>query len=222
MKRGRLSEFISAHLTPENRLAEVMCGLVMVLGFTATTQAAFTDITPRQLLIGVLGCNTAWGIVDAVTYILGNMLVRAQYNRKLMRLRGAGSPAEAREIAADILSFALDSIAEPARREQAVTWFLEGSARMALKPTRAAREDFLTALACFLVVFLSTLPVAVPFMLLANKVLALRLSNVLALGMLFGIGWQWAKLVEASRWWTGFLMLLLGAILVAVTVALGG
>ena len=58
--------FTERHFSPENRLAEIICGLVMVLTFTATTGAACEGTTPHGLLRAVLGCNIAWGIVTGM------------------------------------------------------------------------------------------------------------------------------------------------------------
>src|SRR4051795_10725136 len=77
------------HFAPENRMAEVICGLVMVLSFTATTSAVFEDTTPHALLVAVLGCTIAWGIVDGVTYILGNLMNRGARSRLILKIKSA-------------------------------------------------------------------------------------------------------------------------------------
>src|SRR5213075_2272233 len=77
------------HFSPENRMAEVICGLVMVLSFTATTAAVFENTTSHALLIAILGCNIAWGIVDGVTYVLGNLMTRGARARLIMKIKSA-------------------------------------------------------------------------------------------------------------------------------------
>ena len=59
-------------LTPSERISEVLFGLIMVITFTGSlsvTEAGREDI--RTMLIGALGCNLAWGIIDAVLYLMG-------------------------------------------------------------------------------------------------------------------------------------------------------
>lgn len=219
---NKLTRFVHRYMTPENRLAEVMCGLVMVLSFTTTTNAAFTDITPRQLLIAVLGCNTAWGIVDGVTYILGNLLLRSQANQALVRLQQADQPAEIKQSIDALIGEEIHDFIDPSQRPQLHAWIREGAIKVKPQPVKVTREDIYTAAACFIIVFLSTLPLAVPFMFMADKTLALRVSNFLALGMLFVMGYRWAKNVGANRWQIGIGMWLLGLVLVIITVVLGG
>jgi VIT1/CCC1 family predicted Fe2+/Mn2+ transporter len=71
-------------------------------------------------------------------------------------------------------------------------------------------------------VFFTALPAVVPFVLLSDPLLALRTSNAMLLAMMFFAGWRWAGYTGGPRFWTGFAMLLLGAVLVVVAIALGG
>jgi len=219
---SKLTLFVNRYMTPENRLAEILCGLVMVLSFTTTTNAAFTDITPHQLLIAVLGCNAAWGIVDGVTYILGNLVTRANANKALFRLQAARSPEDVRQHVDELLGPEVHAYIHPEHHRQMLAWFREGARSVQPQPVKVTREDVYTAIACFVIVFSATFPLAIPFMLMPDKTLALRVSNGMALAMLFFIGDRWAVAIGASRWMIGSSMLLIGSILVAITVALGG
>ena len=72
----------------------------------------------------------------------------------------------------------------------------------------------------FLLVFLCLLPVAVPFLLIDDVALALRLSNVVALVLLFLTGFAFGRQV-GRPWRTGLAMVAVGVVLVAVALALG-
>ena len=82
--------------------------------------------------------------------------------------------------------------------------------------------DFWGAAGVFLLVFLSTFPVTIPFIFMHEAQPALRLSNAIAMVMLFALGVAYGKLVGRSAWVVGISMVVLGAILVALTMALGG
>jgi len=77
-------------------------------------------------------------------------------------------------------------------------------------------------LGVFLLVFVSTLPVALPFIFLQKTATALRVSNAVAVLMLFATGLAYGKCVGRSPWGFGISMVVLGSILVALTMALGG
>ena len=65
-------------LSPFDRVSGVVFGLIMALTFTGSLSVATADRNEvRTILIGALGCNIAWGMVDAV------MFVTAEYNRSI-------------------------------------------------------------------------------------------------------------------------------------------
>jgi VIT1/CCC1 family predicted Fe2+/Mn2+ transporter len=78
------------------------------------------------------------------------------------------------------------------------------------------------AFGVFLLVFLSTFPVAVPFIFMQDAMLAMRTSNAIAVVMLFLAGFLYGRTVGRSPWGFGTSMVALGLILVTMTIALGG
>jgi hypothetical protein len=54
-------------LDPVDRSGEVLFGLIVALTFTTTFEVATAGaVDVRTMLIGALGCNLAWGLVDGV------------------------------------------------------------------------------------------------------------------------------------------------------------
>ena len=84
------------------------------------------------------------------------------------------------------------------------------------------KEDWTGALGVFLLVFLSTFPIVIPFLIFRNVYVALRLSNLVALVMLFITGSWLARYGGHNPLWTGLAMMTLGVVLVGITIALGG
>ena len=61
-------------LEPIDRVSEGLFGLIMVLTFTGSLSVAEAGRSEvRTMLIGALGCNLAWGIIDGVLYLMGCM-----------------------------------------------------------------------------------------------------------------------------------------------------
>ena len=83
-------------------------------------------------------------------------------------------------------------------------------------------RDFKMALGIFILVFLSTFPVVIPFLVIQDLQTALRVSNATAIVMMFGCGWLLGKYAGRNAWMMGFLMSLIGIALVLITIALGG
>jgi VIT1/CCC1 family predicted Fe2+/Mn2+ transporter len=93
------------------------------------------------------------------------------------------------------------------------------------EPPERARlhmSDWLGAIGVFLLVFFSTFPVVIPFIFMRNVGPALRVSNVVAIVMLFLMGYALGRMTGRHRWLVGISMVILGSILVGLTIALGG
>jgi hypothetical protein len=207
-------------LDPIDRVSEVLFGLIMVLTSTGTlsvVNAGRPEV--RTMILGALGCNLAWGIIDAGLYVLGCIDERGRNLTTLRAVRQADDPAEARRAIANALPEALsrlpDEHLEPMRRE--LLQLPEPPQRPGL-----TKEDALGALAVCLLVFLSTLPPVIPFLLWSDVHTALRISNAVAIVMLFVCGYAYARGTGLRPWVTGLVMVAIGLALVAVAIALGG
>ena len=80
-------------LDPIDRLSEVLFGLIMVLTFTGSlsvVEAGREDV--RTMLVGALGCNLAWGIIDAVFYLMGCLAEKERGLATFRAVREAGDP----------------------------------------------------------------------------------------------------------------------------------
>ena len=208
-------------LEPSERIAEVLFGLIMVLTFTGSLSIAEAERDDvRAMLIGALGCNLAWGIIDAVLYLLGALAEKARNLRVHETVLDANDAERARQSIADALPTVVASVLQPADLES----FRQRLQGLPQPPDRArlSGADWRGALGIFLLVFLSTFPVAVPFMVMQAASTALRVSNAIAVGMLFICGVAYGRVVGVSPWLVGVSMVGLGAALVGMTMALGG
>src|SRR6187402_1973635 len=100
-------------LDPIDRVSEVLFGLIMVLTFTGSlsvAEAGREDV--RAMLIGALGCNLAWGIIDAVLYLMGSMAEKGSGLRALHAVRKSTDPQAAHRVIADALPPVVASLME--------------------------------------------------------------------------------------------------------------
>ncbi len=75
--------------------------------------------------------------------------------------------------------------------------------------------------ASFWLVFFASLPAAIPFLLIDDARLALRVSNGVLLGLLFITGYWWTRYTVGKPRLVGLCFLIGGIVLVAVAIALG-
>jgi hypothetical protein len=91
-------------LEPMDRIAEVLFGLIMALTFTLTLGVVTADrIQVRTMLLAALGCNLAWGIIDAAVFLMARFNQRGRSAMQLQAVRTAANIADAHRIIADAL-----------------------------------------------------------------------------------------------------------------------
>jgi hypothetical protein len=211
----------SAVLNPVDRIAEVLFGLIMVLSFTGAISAS-TDAREdvRELLWAALGCNVAWGLVDAIMYLMNVAIERGHAITVIKAIQqakdaDAGGKILKEEIQPGIaglmsekelneLSMRVKNLPEPSKKN-----LITGT-------------DLWASVQIFLLVFLCTFPVAIPFGIFENLEVAMRASNGVALLLLFAGGFLLAGYAGFRRVVTAIIYTLIGVALVAITMALGG
>ena len=90
------SDSLYPALDPMERISEVLFGLIMVLTYTGTLSVVTADrIQIRTMLIGALGCNLAWGIIDAGMYLMSRLHERGGNIMILRSVRDSTDPEAA-------------------------------------------------------------------------------------------------------------------------------
>jgi len=219
------SSFLDKYLDPVSSLGEILFGLIMTLTFTLAAGIMVQEEGregARQLLIATIGCNVAWGLIDGVLYLLGEVFERGRRRRLLRTVQEAEHAGVAAEYVADELDDLLAPVTTEGERTALYQRIAERIRGSAIPPNAITRVDLAGAFASFWLVFLASLPAAIPFLLIDDPFRALRVSNALLLAMLFGVGWLWSRYTVAHPFWTGVVFLLGGLALVVVAIALGG
>jgi len=208
-------------LEPMERISEILFALIMVLTFTCSFSVAGAGRSEvRTMLVGALGCNLAWGVIDAIFYLMGSF---SEFGRGLIRLKAVRqitNPAQAQQIIAQALPPVLVSVLSSSDLE-AMRQKLIKLPEVPARP-RLDKDDWLGALGVFAVIVLATLPVVLPFALIHNTLRALRVSNAIAVVMLFLTGYAFGRYAGHRPWQTGVLMVFIGAAMVGITISLGG
>ncbi len=208
-------------LEPIERISEVLFGLIMVLTFTCSFSVAETGRPEvRAMLLGALGCNLAWGIIDGIMYLMGCLAERARLLKTLRCVRNASSPQKAQRVIAGALPPLMAAVLDSSELE-VIRGQLE---RLPEPPNRPSltKRDWVGAVGVFVLVFFSTFPVVLPFIFLQNAVLAHRLSNAIAIVLLFMTGYWFGRCTGYHARAMGITMVVLGGVLVGLTILLGG
>lgn len=217
--KNRISE--GAVLNPVDRISEVLFGLIMVLTFTGAISAATEGRQEiRELLWAALGCNVAWGLVDAIMHLMNVLAERGHGVLTVKKIVDAKASIYVREILRSEIPPVVSALITDAELDS-IGHKLQKLPEPKHKNLLTGR-DLISGIQIFLLVFLCTFPVALPFAIFKDVAFALRASNSVALLMLFVGGWLFAGYAGFSRLVTAIVYCLIGVLLVSVTMALGG
>ena len=217
--KKRLSECTS--LDKPDRISEVLFGFIMVLTMTGTISVTAPGRQEvRDLLWAALGCNLAWGLVDAIMNLMDTLIGRARNITQLKKIRESASRDASREIVRDNISPLISDLMNNDEIDQ-----LSKKIKQLPEPNMKNSlnvKDLLIAGQIFLLVFLSTFPVALPFILFKDVAVAMRVSNGVALLLLFAAGYTLARYSGLRPFITALAYTAIGVFLVGLTMILGG
>jgi VIT1/CCC1 family predicted Fe2+/Mn2+ transporter len=206
-------------LDPIDRISEILFGLLMavtIVGSLSIATAGRDEV--RTVMLGALGCNLAWGLVDAVMYLVRQLTEKTRRQSLLRQLQSADS-ATAQRIIARALPGGLAPLVGPVEIGAM-------HARLLAQPVERPRldgEDYLAAFGVFLLVVVATFPVVLPFLLVDDLATAMSFSRYITIAMLFAAGHGLGRYAGHARpFVTGTLMALLGVALILAIMALGG
>src|SRR5262249_19654010 len=169
---------------------------------------------------GGLGCNLAWGIIDAGMYLMARL---HEQGRNILMLRAAREASNLNAAQAAIAGALPPLLASVLTQEQ-LELMRQKLRQLPEPPMRPflTKKDWVGAIAVCLLVFLSTLPVAIPFMLTNDPRLALLISTPVAFVVLFLGGFLFGHPAVIRPWMGGLASVAIGPVLVVVAIALGG
>ncbi|MDR6668896.1 VIT1/CCC1 transporter family protein [Rhizobium sp. 1399] len=216
---------IFADLDPGDALGEVLFGLIMALTWTVGSRLVLGEegLDVRDLVVATIGCNVAWGIIDAVLFILGTTFYRSRRLRLFRQIRAARDEATALTVIAKEFPVEGSPLSAEAADAEALYRSMLALTRRA-EPVKLSltKADLRAAVAIFLLVSATALPAVIPFFLIDNADRALRASNLFLVVLLFVTGYAWAGFSGGRPFYAGMAMTCLGLFLVAIAVALGG
>lgn len=224
MARSSIAE---KYLDPGTSMGEVLFGLIMTLTFTLGAGLIIEEEGSegaRQLLIATIGCNIAWGIIDGALYLAGQLFGRGRLRRLAQTIRDTPDDGKARAVVAAELDELFENVASETERRD-LYGRIAANIRSRATPGSGGvitKEDLMGALASFWLVFFASLPAAIPFMVMDDAMLALRVSNGILLFLLFLTGYRWAKYTLGRPWVVGLCFLIGGMALVWTAIMLGG
>ena len=148
-------------LSAVDRVSEMLFGLFMALTFIGAVSVAGAGREQvRELFVTAFGCNLAWGLVDAIMYLVRTVTDRGRTLTLMRSIREAPDVETGRGFLERALSHVVARLVSSTEIEA-----IRG--RIVALPSVPARptlhwDDLRAALAIFLIVVAATFPVVLP------------------------------------------------------------
>ena len=207
-------------LGPVECVSEMLFGLFMAVTFVGAISVASPEQEIRTMFFAALGCNLAWGLVDAVMYLVRTITERGRVLTLALAVRGASDAEAGRRHVERALSKVAAKLVSPAEIE-AIRARIAALPSLPERPT-LHREDALAGTAIFFIVVAATFPVVLPFAFIDDAGTAKYVSRAASLAMLFLGGLALGRYAGSGSLKTGFTMVALGTAVIAAIMALGG
>jgi hypothetical protein len=211
-------------LDPADALAEMTCGLVMVLTIlcTAGWYVEGSDNPRRTLALAAFGCCLAWGIIDGFLYVASAIYERGRRGR-LIRSVQTSDRATAVQFVRERLDEATGNLLSAESSSSAAEQLVDVAAGVE-PPTRITtkRGDFPPVAGAMVLNVSATVLPGIAILLVRDWRDALAVAKSLVVGMMFLTGFLWGRTTRFGAWRSGLAMLVFGVTMVGIAVLFGG
>ena len=205
--------------------AEVMYGIIITMTFTSMLRdiPVVPDIVVDRLILAALSCCIAWGIADGFFYLWERGYIIRRENMIIDRARSPDMSESAMAMVVEDLDDTILRTIPPEKRqylyENLVSFLSSAGPRRGV----AIPEAVVIVLGTFLRSAGAGLIVVAPFFMIDDVWEALLISNITGILLLFVVGYiRSLDRSFSSRVLFGFGSGLIGIIIAAITVVLGG
>ena len=231
-KESVLVKLLGDYLDPIDALSATFFSILFALLFTLSygillyngiIDSSFSSGYGTELFFAILGVIAIWGAIDGVMYALTEVFQRGERHRLLQYVQTAVKEETAVSAIADELDFILEPITNEDQRYNLYHDILAHLRQAEPQEVGLQREDVVGGLTSVLVSVIVVLPSLIPLLLLPkNTALAIQISNVISIIVIFGTGYSWGKYTDINPWKMGLILASVCLSLVLVAILIGG
>ena len=223
-RNGNDRPWLFRALDPADALAEMTCGLVMMLTIlcTAGWYVDGSDNPRRTLAFAAIGCCLAWGIIDGFLYVASAVYERGHRGR-LIRSVQASEHGSAVDFVRGRVDEATGHLLS-AQSSTAVAEELVDVAATVDPPARitTSRGDFAPVPRAMVLNVSATILPALAILFIDDVRDALAVAKTIVVLSMFATGFLWGRTTRFGAVRSGVAMLVFGVTMVGIAVVFGG
>jgi VIT1/CCC1 family predicted Fe2+/Mn2+ transporter len=220
-------KILKTYLSASDRLSEIIFGLIMAMTVIGASKVALVSgddtINGRVIIASALGCNLAWGLVDAIMYVFSGLVDRGKYMGIIAKIHQTTDENTAIAVIDRALDSELLDNLDTADRKQLCANLFKRLSVVEAKKARVIKDDIIGAIICFFFAFSTAFLLVIPFFLpVGNLLVKIWLSRIISFAMLFVIGYAYASHTNKGKVRTAVGMVVVGVVINIVIILLGG
>lgn len=197
----------SKYLSYADRTGEIAFAVIMVVIINGYVALSNLNNGFAYIVVVNLGACTTWGIIDGLIYAISSSIERNNTRNKLLQLKsfakGENVIGNVKANLADTFLDGFDDAGKEAVAKDIVNHVQDAS----LGENKALTHDELMGWLSIIGIYLSVgFLLALPFLVLHNKILAWFISNIAGVSWLSWYGVQLGKVSGKNRWVFGVLL----------------
>lgn len=200
-----------SYLSYSDMTGEIAFAVLMVIIINGYVALSNLNTGFLYIVAVNLGACAGWGFIDGIIYAISSSIERNHARKKLKLLKslpkGEHALSKVEESLDDTFLSSFDEEGKKAIAQQIITHVQQASFKDTKIITREEAIGWLSIIAIYLTVGVL---MALPFLVLADKILAWFISNVAGTAWLFWYGVQLGKSVEKYRLLLGVTLALVG------------
>ena len=214
-----VTKYLPSPAWPWEIVSGLFIVLIMINGLTLFSKDS-PSINRTFFIFVIVAVNLLWGIFDGLMLIFTNLLEEGRYNKMISRIKSSDKKL-ATELIKNELGDTIISRCDKGTREQLIETVLNNlsSTQAFLKKPKISQNDIIAALICTFFVFLPCIVILPFFLLINNLTLAILVSNIISLGMLFAFGYKLGSCTDRNKIITGMIIMLIGLVIVIADIA---
>ena len=203
-------------------LQELLYGFIMALIFVSAAQFEIMHFSSNtDLILAIIGMNTAWGIVDMVIFSLVDRFDQREYVRIIESKEDVDD-----EYIKKLIHYNLSGTLIDVLDEKDEIRIVKEILRSRLEPEEDLKKErrslYIGNFLCFVYTISTVIPVSIPLLLIEDMGTACLWSSLVSAAFMFLIGYLMHEYTGVNKWLMGLIVASIGMGITFLALILGG
>jgi VIT1/CCC1 family predicted Fe2+/Mn2+ transporter len=215
----------SKYLSYADKTSEIAFAALMVIIINAYVALVDLKVGILYIVLFTIGACISWGTIDGLIYATSSSIVRNNTQNKLRKLKASlnAPPTVVIEKVKENLNYTFLETFDDKGKEEIAKSIIAHVQNSSLSQYKIITKDEAIGCLSIIAIYLTVgFSLALPYIILQNKIYSWLVSNSLGVALLFWYGAQLGRCVGKNRWLLGLLMALVSIVFLVLSYLISG